>query len=67
MKICTKCSIEKSLDDFQFCSVSKGTKMAICRECNNTRKNAIWPFTHKIKARIANEVQTLTNHEEVML
>jgi 5-methylcytosine-specific restriction endonuclease McrA len=37
MKTCSKCSIEKPLDGFQYRNKSKGIKMAICRECNNSR------------------------------
>lgn len=37
MKQCTSCGEEKPIDAFQNRNVSKGTKMAICRVCNNAR------------------------------
>ena len=37
-----------------------------CSPCN-IRKSAIWPFPDEIKTRIANEVRSLQNPEEVML
>jgi hypothetical protein len=38
MKICSKCHIEKSLDDFHKCSRNKDGKDTMCIECINTNK-----------------------------
>lgn len=35
MKICTKCNVEKPLDDFHWRSKAKGTKQAQCKPCKN--------------------------------
>jgi 5-methylcytosine-specific restriction endonuclease McrA len=52
MKICTKCGSEKSLDDFQYRNKAKGTKMAICQKCNNSRsKEAYAKDPKKVIAR----------------
>ena len=34
-KICTKCGIEKSIEDFHWRSKSAGTRRSECKECHN--------------------------------
>ena len=38
MKICTKCKVNKNLEDFCFRSISKGIRQTVCKECQKTYK-----------------------------
>src|SRR5699024_10612270 len=42
MKLCTRCKIEKPLDDFHNCKRNKSGKMSQCKDCRNAynRKKA---------------------------
>ena len=53
-KICSKCGIEKSIDDFHWRNKALGTRRSECKECHN----------NTVKKRYAENKQTINDLKE---
>lgn len=58
-KICTKCEIEKSLDDFSWRNKSIGKKHSWCKKCSKTRDNENYQLDEKRRIQIAESSKKL--------
>jgi hypothetical protein len=68
MKLCTKCNIEKSLDDFYDRITSPDKKRNSCKTCMRKHKiiyNKQYRLLNKIKINKANKVYKIQNKEKI--
>ena len=55
MKICAKCKLEKSLDDFHWRNKSKGKKSPYCKKCKQTIESEHYHTNPNRKNQIRNQ------------